>query len=61
MTERFGCGTSLRNKSSLFSEVTRVKFRQLRLMEAEDIWRQVKERDMAMMTSVVALLYSDLI
>ncbi len=53
MTKRFGCGTSLRNKSSLFSEVTRVMFTQLRLMEAEDFWRQVKERDMAMMTSDV--------
>ena len=26
--------------------------RQLRLMEAEDFWRQVKERDMAMMTMI---------
>jgi hypothetical protein len=34
---------------------------QLRLMEAEDFWRQVNERDMAMMTSDVALLNSDLV
>jgi hypothetical protein len=53
VTERFGCGTSLLNKSSLFSEVTRRLLRQLRLMEAEDIWHQVKKRDTAMMTSDV--------
>ena len=61
MTTRFGCGTSLRNKRSLFSEVTRVMFAQLRLTEAEDFWHQVKERDVAMMRSDVGLSNSNLL